>query len=92
MRSPLDYSGPQAALAWFVLLSVLVGLICIGWWVLDRLEQWVTRAEPEPEPEPVDPRDLCSDLACRRAATKAIHGYGLCDKHHAAIRAHREVS
>ena len=72
MRSPLDYSGPQAALAWFVLLSVLVGLIALLMWLLDVAERWVMRDEPEPEPEPVDNLRACVVINGR-----AVHHYRL---------------
>ena len=79
MRTPLDYSGPQAALAWFVLLSVLVGLIALLMWLLDVAGQWVTRAEPEPEPEP-EPTPGTVLRACVVINGRAVHHYRLtCD-------------
>ena len=72
MRSPLDYSGPEAALAWVVFLSVLVGLIALLMWLLDVAERWVMRDEPEPEPEPVDNLRACVVINGR-----AVHHYRL---------------
>ena len=74
----------------FILVLTVLGLCRAS--ARDMPAKPAVEPEPEPGPEPVDPRTLCSALACRRAATKAIHGYGLCDQHHAAIWAPRDVS
>jgi hypothetical protein len=70
MRTPLDYSGPHAALAWFVFLCVFVGLMALLMWLFDVAERHVTRAVDAalaPEPEPESSLRACVVVAGRRS-------------------------